>query len=313
MKYFSIPDPCSENWNEMTPTEKGAFCQKCSNEVHDVSQMSNDEIFQLLASEDKVPCMRMKPSQERSLNIDLGLLHQSQKRNMQRAMLFSLLVVFGFTLFSCTNSQQIHERNLLESAANSMIEATDKAQSEVQEKIELNQLKAQKLDLEVEELAKVEDLDVQEKELTLLGEPAIDIVYEGCDLVQEVHIKEVYETMGVPRMIIEKDLIQDVMVTVKKDSENTFSNIPESFSALTFPNPATTHTVLKVELPNNTESLGIRLLDLNGRVLQYINEKPADAGVHEFRIELLDLKPAYYLIDIRYNNEHEVVRLSKSQ
>ena len=49
MKYFSIPEPCSENWNEMTSTEKGAFCQKCSNEVHDVSNMSNDEIILMLA------------------------------------------------------------------------------------------------------------------------------------------------------------------------------------------------------------------------------------------------------------------------
>lgn len=35
MKNIWINDPCSENWNEMNPTQKGAFCQKYANEVDD--------------------------------------------------------------------------------------------------------------------------------------------------------------------------------------------------------------------------------------------------------------------------------------
>lgn len=315
MKYFSIPAPCSENWNEMTSTEKGAFCQKCSNEVHDVSKMSNGEIIQLIASEKKIPCMRMTPSQERTLNMDFKLMHQSQKRNMQRAMLFSLLVVFGFTLFSCNNAQQIHERNLLESAAVQLVEMADNAQSEAQKAIELKESENESHELEVKQLERVEDIESIHQELLVLGEPAmsLEIVYEECVIDEKrVEIAEEYHTMGVPIMYERLELPTVIEVEAVQISKEG-SNLPEVFSALTFPNPATTSTTLKVELPNQTESLGIRLLDMNGRVLQNINDKAADAGVHEFRIDLMDLKPAYYLIDVRYNDQHEVVRLSKAQ
>lgn len=41
---ISIPDPCNENWNEMTPTEKGRFCGSCQKEVTDFSKMTKIEI-----------------------------------------------------------------------------------------------------------------------------------------------------------------------------------------------------------------------------------------------------------------------------
>jgi len=37
-------DPCSENWDAMTPTEQGRHCSKCIKTVHNVSDLSNKEI-----------------------------------------------------------------------------------------------------------------------------------------------------------------------------------------------------------------------------------------------------------------------------
>ncbi|GAB5418815.1 MAG: hypothetical protein Crog4KO_02050 [Crocinitomicaceae bacterium] len=317
MKYFSIPEPCSENWNEMSPTEKGAFCQKCSKEVYDVSHLQNNQIIGLLASETKVPCMRMMPQQEQTLNADIGQIFQSRKKQMQRAMLFSLLVVFGFTLFSCNSPQQIHERNLLQAAAESIVEVVDETAAQ---SIEIKKTPKAVEKIQEKENGDCEIIVPEFKEYTTLGEPAlqqeviIELQKESFTTTTE---REVWHTAGVP-MMVNQQVLRDELIAQEIDFQvqlqrNPDSNIPESFSALTFPNPATTDTRLEVQLPNKTESLGIRLLSLTGEVLQEINDQPAEAGVHEFQINLMDLKPAYYLIDVRYNDQHEVVRLSKAQ
>lgn len=43
---LTIPTPCAKNWDAMTPTACGRFCNVCQKEVIDVTQMEYNIIIQ---------------------------------------------------------------------------------------------------------------------------------------------------------------------------------------------------------------------------------------------------------------------------
>ena len=60
---LSIPQPCHESWNEMTPVEKGRFCQSCQKTVTDFSTLSDSQLIELLKSKQATTCGRLTASQ----------------------------------------------------------------------------------------------------------------------------------------------------------------------------------------------------------------------------------------------------------
>jgi hypothetical protein len=57
--HIRIPQPCHENWNEMTPTTQGAFCKSCRKNVIDFSTKTENEIYNIISgAEDGKLCGR---------------------------------------------------------------------------------------------------------------------------------------------------------------------------------------------------------------------------------------------------------------
>lgn len=48
-KYIiSVPKPCTENWEEMTPVEQGRFCTHCQKKVIDFTELNDNQMVQVL-------------------------------------------------------------------------------------------------------------------------------------------------------------------------------------------------------------------------------------------------------------------------
>ena len=66
---IKIPEPCHENWNKMTPTDKGRFCSSCEKEVVDFTAMSKHEIQQYFINKTtEATCGRLKKTQLVEIN-----------------------------------------------------------------------------------------------------------------------------------------------------------------------------------------------------------------------------------------------------
>jgi len=102
---ITIPKPCHENWNQMTPNEKGAFCQKCCKTVVDFTSKTTEEIITALTTkkQEKV-CGRFNNNQISSPPIQLQIPRNLLPKNipMHKAFVIALFISFGSTLFSCS-------------------------------------------------------------------------------------------------------------------------------------------------------------------------------------------------------------------
>jgi hypothetical protein len=69
-----IKKPCREDWNSMTGDEKRKFCNKCTTHVHDLTDLSHDEILALKAQNGGKLCGTFRmPSLSRQIAIGTGI------------------------------------------------------------------------------------------------------------------------------------------------------------------------------------------------------------------------------------------------
>lgn len=51
---IQIPEPCSEDWNQMTPLARGRYCAVCQKEIYDFSNYTQGELIQHIQREGKI-------------------------------------------------------------------------------------------------------------------------------------------------------------------------------------------------------------------------------------------------------------------
>lgn len=100
---FNVPEPCSEKWEQMPATDRGAFCASCSKNLYDFTKMTDAQIADVIRHSKEKVCGRFRndqlipPQQLPAVTISaLGNAPQV------RQFLYVLWMVFGFSLFSCT-------------------------------------------------------------------------------------------------------------------------------------------------------------------------------------------------------------------
>lgn len=103
---ITIPEPCHENWDKMTPNENGRFCLSCSKTVVDFTSMLPEEIqhFFIQNQNNKI-CGRFRKSQLDSVTIQIPNNVLYSQTNYYKMFLLALFIAMGTTLFSCADKE----------------------------------------------------------------------------------------------------------------------------------------------------------------------------------------------------------------
>ncbi|WP_406685093.1 energy transducer TonB [Seonamhaeicola sp. MEBiC1930] len=105
-KHYSIkiPEPCHENWNAMTPKEKGRHCDSCAKTVIDFTKMSTLDIQDFIhQNKENRICGHFKQTQLDSINLRIPSQVLEKQLGFHKIFLIALLFTMGTSLMNCTN------------------------------------------------------------------------------------------------------------------------------------------------------------------------------------------------------------------
>ncbi|MDO6674008.1 hypothetical protein Q4517_00405 [Tenacibaculum sp. 1_MG-2023] len=180
---LTIPKPCHEDWNTMTPNEKGKFCSSCAKTVVDFTQKSSKEIQEyLLANKGQRVCGHFYRKQLDSIVIQLPETTFYQPLTFQKLFILSLLFVMGTTLFSCK---------------------TDTGKTQKIEKVEIiNSIP--KIEITIDSLKVDKDTIIQKKKRKVPPPP----LTKGIFVVDDTKMKPLFQKDSVPEVVIMGDIVE---------------------------------------------------------------------------------------------------------
>lgn len=122
---ISIPEPCHEDWSQMTPKEKGRFCDSCSKTVVDFTKMNTYEIQDFISqNQENRVCGHFKQTQLESVHLHVPIQTLASK-NVHKLFLLALLITMGTSLLSCTKTngskQKIDSVEIIDSISNKVV------------------------------------------------------------------------------------------------------------------------------------------------------------------------------------------------
>lgn len=287
---LSIPEPCHQDWNQMTPVEKGKFCSSCQKTVIDFSMMSDREIAAFLKKPATSTCGRFKADQlEREL-----LLPKKRIPWLRYFFQFTWPAMVMF-LKSCgsrydvTGDYTIGKKETIQYPADEDLRelmvggiSSDTIHSEIKKDLKKKQSSGAVHTIEPELLVKTEPNQIM-SEFPPEKKPDFDTITT----------REVTILAGAFIRISAGDIkIQEVDSTVQKDNPK----ISEQ-DLNVFPNPARAGHVVVISRPNGKfHSAQVQLLSTSGQLIQRFQHQ-SDQPSFEILLPSA-LKPGLYFLQI---------------
>jgi len=301
---IQIPDPCSEDFSKMTPTEKGAFCAKCSIDTYDFRHLSNLEINSIIKeSKGEHLCGRMTQDQLISLNAGFQDWKNQNRKTFQSKFIMALVMVFGLTLFACENE----EKEILESVT--QIELPDGKLDFVNSDQNITEIDLRDYVSQIPEPLDFIICEVQ-------GGIGYDDGFAYTDIIDE---QPIYETRG--EIMVSGGIgssmsyHQYVDATIEDTTEQSILADPilidpDFFEAKAFPNPTQGQSTVALDIHQEGQ-FDIMMYDMNGRMIQQIHSGVLPEGRNQFEVDLYEQNSGTYLVRVVSKTQSETLKIQK--
>lgn len=307
---LTIPEPCNEDFSQMTPTERGAFCAKCQIDTFDFRDLSNHEINKvLLKHKNDHLCGQFTSSQLNQLNQDFLAWKNQKSRSFRSKFMLALIVVFGLSLFSCEEQE---EKVILG------LQTIAQKDRPVEKSLFYQEV-------DVTDLQSFDLLDyVEEEKLVEIDLPQPEIVLDECEITSSVHKESKLEsTGGLPVVrnpvmlgaVASVTYTQYLEETVDLSVEDTIPRTIEQtnlglFEAKAYPNPTKANATLELDIEKQAQ-FEIQLFDLSGKLIDAIHAGVLVEGQQRFDLELTHLPSGMYFVRVVSEAQTETIKVQR--
>lgn len=302
MEHIFISKPCSENWNAMTPTQKGAFCAQCAKEVTDFTTLTHNEVKLTLSRQREGElCGRFREPQLAVLNAEIDSFSFRSTKSFQSALVFSLIVVFGMTLFSCSNEQQQQEVEQVRAQAKNALKELSLATTSHNEEMR------EAAGSEIKQVVLRELIPPEEVPIEMLLEEYVISTEKTLEEYEAIHEYHILGGVGY-RDFVTIEAIPEMITNVELDANGI--PYPTQFDALVYPNPTNGPATFKLDIPIKQRFV-ISVFNMNGQLVQSLTDQEIDRGTFRQEIDLSDQPTGMYLVTIMSNDFKKTLRVSK--
>lgn len=319
---ISVPKPCHENWETMSPEEKGRFCSVCSKTVLDFTTKTKEEVLNYVADHaNEKMCGRFRNDQLQpaSAKIEIPLSILYRKVSTLQAFALALLIVFGAGLFSCTSPglpnhpSVVGEMVLVDDLKNNTIpsDSSDKlilgmtaVQPVCHTKGELvgDYIKEPGKDVDQDSATSV---DMDDYSIDTLNIPQVDIIDSKVPIA-------CFTTGLVITNLKQNENDSDISGTddkINSSAEAPPSSEGEEQGVSLYPNPTSGHVTVNLNL-RSKQKVQIDLFSLDGKYIRtLIPMQDLDPSDYSMELDISDQSPSIYLLRTLINGKVKTHRI----
>lgn len=284
MKKFelSIPKPCHENWDKMTPEAKGRFCGACNKTVMDFTNMSDRQLAEFFKQPSGSVCGRFENGQ---LN---RVLEVPSKRIPWIKYFFTIAIpAFLFSTKAAAQGKVTVKDSIGVVPVNKKVAEMPVAANENKKRITVGRVSRVKLSsFKVEKIAGDSSLFVKAPCLPVPGE-AVNIKRENAEPVS---------LMAVLGMVVKSKPV--IKKEVRAESQQPKQQMDSNASFLIYPNPVKTNTIFNLEIKGLPEGrYGLAILTSTGGAVKN-EELIVEKKLMKYSVMLNNMAAGPYFIQL---------------